>query len=172
MESSTSKFISRIDLFTKQPNGAKCVEVGTRYGDLALEVIQARPDLNLTVVDSWQGSFADAEPIAYEKLKGKNVVLHKGESVDAARFFNDGSLDLVYIDAAHDYANVTADIDAWWPKVKAGGILSGHDYETKPDDGFWGPIEVEAAVNDWARGLGLKVNTVEVNCPSWWVVKA
>jgi predicted O-methyltransferase YrrM len=173
MESlSKFNFNARIHLFTNQPPNAKCVEVGTRYGDLAYEAIKARPDLKLTVVDNWQGAFADGEQVTREKLRGFDVVIEKNTSVEAAKFFNFESLDFIYIDAAHDYANVTADIEAWWPKVKKGGILSGHDYETKLDDGFWGPIEVKQAVDDWAKAHNLEVHVVEPeSCPSWWVVK-
>jgi glycosyltransferase involved in cell wall biosynthesis len=35
-----------------------------------------------------------------------------------------------YIDADHRYESVVSDIQAWWPKVRPGGILSGHDYIT------------------------------------------
>lgn len=160
---------NRLELFTLQPKQAKCVEVGTRYGDLALEVITARPDIQLTVVDTWEGKFADCEPIARQRLEGKAWVVKK-PSVDASKSLEPG-FDFVYIDAAHDYKSVKADIEAWWPTVKAGGMMGGHDYENKPDDGFWGPVEVFSAVNDWAFPLGLKVHSVEHNCPSWWVVK-
>lgn len=163
-------FVIREDLFLNQPTNAKCVEVGTRFGDLAYAVIEKRPDLKLTVVDSWEGAFADAENAARQRLGNKASII-KSRSVEATWMFPDASLDLVYIDAAHDYANVTADVKAWWPKVKKGGILSGHDFESRNDDPFWGPIEVQQAVNDWAKPLGLVIRTVEVSCPSWWVVK-
>jgi predicted O-methyltransferase YrrM len=39
-----------------------------------------------------------------------------------------GSFDFVYIDARHDYASALEDIRDWWPKVRRGGILAGHDY--------------------------------------------
>jgi hypothetical protein len=43
--------------------------------------------------------------------------------------FGDASLEWVHLDARHDYASVKADIEAWLPKVKAGGWLSGDDYD-------------------------------------------
>ena len=53
---------------------------------------------------------------------------YKDYSWDAARNFEDESLDFVFIDAGHDYDEVKKDIEAWLPKVKPNGIISGHDY--------------------------------------------
>lgn len=53
----------------------------------------------------------------------------KADTVDAAARYADHTLDLVYIDAAHDYKSVRADILAWLPKLKRGGIMAGHDYD-------------------------------------------
>lgn len=50
-------------------------------------------------------------------------------SESAARIFKDGILDLVFIDADHSYGSIKQDIELWLPKVKAGGILCGHDCE-------------------------------------------
>ena len=162
-------FNNRTQLFTNQPPNAKCVEVGTRYGDLALEVVTARPDIALCVVDSWEGKFAEGESIARAKL-GERAWIIKGDSVSVAKNLVDH--DFVYIDAAHDYASVMADLEAWWPVVKKGGMMGGHDYEDKPDDGFWGPIEVKQAVDEWAKAKKLDVHVVEPDsCPSWWVKK-
>jgi SAM-dependent methyltransferase len=49
-------------------------------------------------------------------------------SLPVAETFPDKSLDLVFIDACHEYEPVLADIRAWLPKVKPGGMLAGHDY--------------------------------------------
>ncbi|NBX26131.1 MAG: class I SAM-dependent methyltransferase, partial [Planctomycetes bacterium] len=49
-------------------------------------------------------------------------------SLEAAATFADGSLDAVFIDAAHEFAAVAADLEAWYPKVKRGGWFCGHDY--------------------------------------------
>jgi predicted O-methyltransferase YrrM len=56
-----------------------------------------------------------------------NITKIKMSSVAASTFFGNGTLDLVYIDAAHDYDNVKKDIQTWLPKVKRNGFISGHD---------------------------------------------
>lgn len=50
-------------------------------------------------------------------------------SLRAARTFADGSLDFVYIDGNHTRESVLEDCRAWWPKIKPGGTLAGHDYD-------------------------------------------
>lgn len=56
------------------------------------------------------------------------TVLVRSTSCAAAPAFPPGGLDLVYIDADHRYEHVAADIRAWWPVVRVGGIVAGHDY--------------------------------------------
>jgi hypothetical protein len=51
------------------------------------------------------------------------------DSISAAQDFDDASLDGVFIDAAHDYDSVKADIEAWRNKVKPGGFFGGHDVD-------------------------------------------
>ena len=49
-------------------------------------------------------------------------------SVEAAEFFGDWSLALVFIDGSHDYVSVKADLAAWTRKVRPGGLIAGHDW--------------------------------------------
>lgn len=51
------------------------------------------------------------------------------DSVSAAQRFNDNSLDMVFLDGCHEYDAVKADIEAWLPKIKPGGLLAGDDYQ-------------------------------------------
>ena len=49
-------------------------------------------------------------------------------SVNSSHSFPDEYFDFVYLDADHTYQSVKEDLESWWPKIKKGGILSGHDY--------------------------------------------
>lgn len=40
----------------------------------------------------------------------------------------DNSLDFVYLDGAHDYKNVLAELPLFYKKIRSGGVLAGHDY--------------------------------------------
>lgn len=80
-------------------------------------------------IPSHDALFADAEKIFIARTKDiKNIIKIKKPSVEAAKDFEDRSLDAVYIDAEHDEQSVRADIQAWRPKIKFGGYLSGHDF--------------------------------------------
>lgn len=76
----------------------------------------------------------------------ETISLIIADSVTASRFFADGSVDWVHLDARHDYAGLRADIQAWLPKVKRGGWLTGDDY----DDVKW--PEVVKAVGELLAG--------------------
>jgi Methyltransferase domain len=70
----------------------------------------------------------------------------------AVKEFADGGVDVVFVDADHSYAAVLADIKAWWPKLKAGGVMAGHDIYTYDT--------VYRGVMDAAKDLGLTVNVI------------
>lgn len=160
----------RLDLFLDMCKGAKVVELGVWYGDFMHEICRNRPDLDYTGIDTWRGRFESGYNIAQCKCP-KNFKLLRGDTADMAKTIDHESLDLVYIDALHTKEAVTKDINAWWPKVKPGAILAGHDYESKPAMDGWEPIEVKEAVDQWAKEQGLTVNVIDEGAPSWWVVK-
>jgi hypothetical protein len=82
------------------------------------------------------------------------------DSVAAANTFPDRSLDFVYLDGDHSLKGCTRDIVAWAPKVKAGGILAGHDYYDNE------PFMVRTAVNECCNG---PCGITHEPSPSWWV---
>jgi hypothetical protein len=56
------------------------------------------------------------------------VQIVKKPSLEAANGMRDNEFDLVFIDADHTREACLADIEAWYPKLKAGGVMLGHDY--------------------------------------------
>ena len=56
-------------------------------------------------------------------------------------------MDIVFLDADHKYKSVKEDIEAWYPKVRKGGILSGHDFRYTE----WGVIK--AVTEKWSDPL-------------------
>ena len=86
---------------------------------------------------------------ANRRLRNRNCTWHKMISEEAAREVPDLSLDFVYIDGDHTYDFCMLDIILWFRKVRAGGIISGHDYFLDPRKERH--AKVSAAVNDYMR---------------------
>ena len=60
--------------------------------------------------------------------KFENVTLIRSDSAIAANLFSDSSVEFVFVDAGHEFKMVKNDILSWYPKIKPGGIIAGHDY--------------------------------------------
>lgn len=60
-----------------------------------------------------------------------NIEIYNMTSDEAATKFADEFFDFIFIDAAHYYTQVKKDIHNFFPKLKVGGIFSGHDCEAR-----------------------------------------
>lgn len=153
------------------PDPAHIVEVGIWKGAsaafMAVEIINSGKKIKFDCVDTWKGSDlelhqTDPEINDLYRVFMDNMKPVYGHftpvrlpSLDAAILYMDNSLDFVFIDAAHDYENIKKDIIAWRPKIKKGGILSGHDYDFG---------DVKRAVDEELSGLEPKLLG-----PCWFV---
>lgn len=105
--------------------------------------------------------------VSLDKYKHK-IKWIKEKAADAAKFIADNSLDFVYIDGNHDYEFVVEDILLYYPKVKEGGLLSGHDYHWE---------SVKRAVDEFVKTNSLDLcigETKEIRRKKtydWWIWK-
>lgn len=115
------------------------VEVGTEYGAYAETLVRANPNLYLTCVDPYAAykeyrdhTSQDKLDVMYaraqQRLKDYDCDFLRLYSDEAAIEFFKGELDFVYLDANHSLPYVISDLHAWAPKVRKGGIISGHDF--------------------------------------------
>ena len=146
------------------PNGFVFVEVGVWKGKslsyFVIESINKNKSGSIYAVDHWLGSeehqknsWAHDPVLDYENglyneycrniSSIRNYITDiKDSSINASNRFSDSSLDAIFIDASHDYDNVSQDLLHWKNKLKKTGILAGHDYD-------WPTVKM--AVNNFAN---------------------
>lgn len=90
--------------------------------------------------------------------------------MDAVRWFDDNTLDFVFIDANHDYKHFAEDLREWHKKVKPGGIVSGHDWVNGCNGLAFG---VKQRMWEWIDENPDKQLIIlnKRGCPSWMYVK-
>lgn len=165
----------------QQLNMTVGAELGVQRGDFAKTTLDQWSHAETYVlVDLWgqqehYKDLANVDDQAQENFKKealtklnaheqKLVVCRNYTSVCVTQF-KDGYFDYIYVDARHDYKGVLEDINLWWPKLKVGGIMAGHDYIDTEEvakisgqdwsvsaDGTVNPEgkAVKSAVDEWA----------------------
>ena len=140
------------NILRRLPAGpVRVAEIGVFCGEMSAQLLSGRPDLYLYMVDSWLPE--DEQPAAYRATRDSHAhvsrsmqlsymhraiaatnfaaarrkVMHM-PSLCAVREIEPTSLDCVFLDGDHSFDGCTADIDAWMPAVRPGGLLAGHDY--------------------------------------------
>tara|TARA_Y100001937_G_C6980720_1_gene267560 strand:+ start:33 stop:656 length:624 start_codon:yes stop_codon:yes gene_type:complete len=129
------------------PDDGKIVEIGSFLGRsthyLATSLMNAnKENVKIYCVDTFEGSPEHVNlklpnnffSIFKENLKffiGREMVIPyqgRSDSEDILSKFEDGSIDYIMIDGAHEHEPVLDDIENWWPKLKPDGIMLGDDF--------------------------------------------
>lgn len=150
------------------------VEVGTHRGEFAAQLLEHWGG-KLYCVDSWEAGYDPDDPASqgdreadYEacrELLAHRAVLIRQTSARATSRFENGALDFVYVDACHQYESVCQDLRLWWPKLKPGGLLAGHDFICPGEaGGGWGRM-VQPAVIEFAEQEGTSIHLVPEDGP-------
>ncbi len=143
------------------------VEIGTYLGQNAQNILQNLSINKLYLVDSYTPY---TEDIGWEGnediyIHAKNRLKSHSNKIIFIRKFSDDALDdieekvdFVYIDGNHQYEYVRRDVRNYYPLVKKGGVIGGHDFFT--DNG------VANAITEFARKNRLKLY---LRRPDWWI---
>ena len=146
------------------PNGGVGVEIGVHLGNFSAQILNKTQPKKLFLVDPYlhfegeeysnakYGGRINGQDVMDERYAGVKrrfkshiesgrIVMIREKSVAAAEQFPDESLDFVYVDGDHTYDGVHADIKAYLPKMKLGGLLIGDDYNL---GSWWGDSVVKA----------------------------
>lgn len=176
-------------------------EIGVYKGEFAETLLKVWPGRLLLVdtwrhmdhyLDSWNVDDVQAERhLAEARVRlspfGDRAAFCRMESKEAAELQPDQSLDFVYIDANHAYQSVLRDLALWYPKVRRGGLVCGHDYfdaradrDLEPD---WTTVNqsipvhdltsygVKSAVDTFARERRYTVQVTSEEFPTWYFLK-
>jgi len=167
------------------------VEVGVKEGKFSEEILHFWRGATLFSIDPWREfgeeyrDSANVEQARHDafyhetqsrlaRFDGRSRILRL-TSEEGASQFEDGSLDFAYLDAQHHYEAVKHDIALWWPKVRRGGLLCGHDYSDEnetSESGVVSVFEVKRAVDEFARETKAPLFiTTKDKRPSWFVRK-
>ncbi len=162
------------------------IEIGTQTGLFSEVILRNSKLFILYSLDCWkpQKNYSDIANRGnlrnfYYKFKTKMRLKKFGMRSRIIQAFSNEipekydylkDMDFVYIDGDHTYGGCKLDLEIWYPRVKKGGILSGHDY-------FNGNIKeckdcgVKKAVDEMVEKYNLKLNLTEDYPKSWCVVK-
>ncbi len=159
-------------------------EIGVAGGIFSESMLSDWTGKGLHLVDLWRpgegtGPSTEHMPAAehdqrYHQCRERlakfesRVVYHRTWSHIASTEVPDGSLDFITIDASHHYPWVVLDLHLWYPKLRIGGLFSGHDY-LPPNSG----VGVKLAVDEFAARLDTPVATIQEHPTSaaWAFVK-
>jgi hypothetical protein len=153
------------------------VEIGVAFGGHAEAILRQTQINKLYGVDPYRYFNDYDDPMnlpqsefdaLYEFTKSRLAVFGsrfevvRDISSEAAAVIKD-QIDFVYIDALHTYEGVRDDLKTWFPKVRIGGIIGGHDYGHANFPG------VKKAVDESFLRFGWKIHDEGEGV--WWVEK-
>ena len=123
------------------PKGGIVAEAGVDHGDFSASILEITRPERLHLIDMWSsaryhsgvGELVRAR-FAKELAEGR-VRIDLGLSTDVLARYPDRMFDWIYIDTDHGYSVTAAELKLARHKVKAGGIIAGHDFVTGNWDG-------------------------------------
>jgi len=123
-------------------------EIGVSEGAYSHRILEHSNLCHLFSIDRWEaydsaGTMIKETPEQLKYIQAccklapfrTRVSFIRMASLDAAKIFQNDFFDFIYIDADHSYTMIRQDLEAWWPKLKSGGVFAGHDYWPERPEG-------------------------------------
>lgn len=126
--------LNRAELLTRLPRGATTAELGVDHAAFSEEILKVAQPQTLHLVDLWNsdryhdGLFEGTKAKFADQIAAGRVRIHRQYSVQAAADFEDDYFDWIYVDTDHSYETTARELRSYAAKVKADGIIAGHDY--------------------------------------------
>jgi predicted O-methyltransferase YrrM len=125
--------------FLSKQDGLVALQLGVYTGDASLWMLQNLGSIELTDVDTWQGSdeeahkamdFDDVYKTYLDKIKDYKVNVKRSTTTNylVSQYGAGEVFDFIYIDADHTAVSVLMDAELSWPLLKSGGIMAFDDY--------------------------------------------
>ena len=127
---------NRLLLLEQLPKRSVVVEIGVAEGYFSERILEITEPKKLILIDLWesenpkysQKSLVRIKEKFSEQIANNQVEIKRGWSDKKISELEKNSIDWSYIDAGHYYEDVKKDLIALKDKMKAGGIICGHDY--------------------------------------------
>jgi hypothetical protein len=169
-------------------HGTTMVEIGVNRGHYSSLMLAQWAGENYLMIDPWvpqaMAEYVDVanlnsqdehDEVFKEALRntashGSRAIILRNTSTNIARQMVESTVDVVYIDGLHHYQGVWDDMTAWWPILRPGGLMAGHDYMHEVD-GAGTIFTVKPAVDEFARKMNLLVHQTKDSYPTWFLFK-
>jgi cephalosporin hydroxylase len=128
-------------------DNAVFAEIGVWKGQSAVymaeQIKKSGKNIKFWAIDSFCGDGEENEYNNDPDVQSKTILQKYYENIEpvknyintipenslvAHKYFENESIDFLFIDGDHRYEGVKQDLKLWMPKIKKGGVIAGHDY--------------------------------------------
>jgi predicted O-methyltransferase YrrM len=101
-----------------------------------------------------------------------SINLFDMNSNEAHKYLDNESLSFLFVDAGHTYEQVKNDLNNYIPKVKSGGVICGHDYESNTfDERYINEDYVDGKHHGVIKAVNEVLGSVSYEGRMWWTFK-
>lgn len=178
----------REDFLRFLPKNSLGAELGVFRGAFSKKILEIVNPQKLHLIDAWWLAYGEIYPwkdketndgtlttkTAYNEVlavikecdRGDRCLVHISDDITSLKTFDDGYFDWVYIDTDHSYERTKNELLLLRHKVKADGVICGHDWQ--PDTGHR-HHGVYKAVNEFCGTYGY--NIIKLDAHLQWAIK-